>query len=156
MKKFVLFLFSVALPVILVNGCIPALVPVIPTFTPEPAATPPASTAPIAILVPGFYSSEGLQIRVGNYSQQLATGDLQELTGLAQEMARQKDELTPEQMFVLAIRLYDLGEKENSLYWFYEAQFRAKLFRQSLDADHIAGISALTAELISGYNALRN
>jgi hypothetical protein len=90
---------------------------------------------------------------VGDYSQQLGTSDLQELTALAQEMARQREILTPEQMFVLAIRLYDLGEKDNSLYWFYEAQFRAKLFRVSLDADHIAGVSETSAGLLASYDA---
>jgi len=103
--------------------------------------------------VPLFYSSDGLQISVGNYSQQLGTSDLQELTALAQEMAGKKDTLTPEQMFVLAIRLYDLGDKDNSVYWFYEAQFRAKLFLKTLDADHFAGLSELSAGLLASYDA---
>jgi hypothetical protein len=90
---------------------------------------------------------------VGDYSQQLGTDDLQQLAALEQEMARQRAELTPEQMFVLAIRLYDLGEKDESLYWFYEAQFRAKLFRQSLDADHIAGVSEQSSGLLDSYAA---
>lgn len=153
MKKFVLLVFSFVLPLILVSGCIPAPLPLIPTLTPEPTAIQQASVPPIPILVPRFYDSEDLQIRVGSYSQQLRTDDLQQLTLLAEEMALQRDELTPEQMFVLAIRLYDLGEKDNSVYWFYEAQFRAKLFLQSLDADHIAGVSELSAQLLSSYDA---
>lgn len=153
MKKFVLLVFSFLLPLILVSGCIPAPLPLIPTLTPEPTAIQQASVPPIPILVPRFYDSEDLQIRVGSYSQQLRTDDLQQLTLLAEEMALQRDELTPEQMFVLAIRLYDLGEKDNSVYWFYEAQFRAKLFLQSLDADHIAGVSELSAQLLSSYDA---
>ena len=75
------------------------------------------------------------------------------MTVLAEEMARQKDELTPEQMFVLAIRLYDFGEKDHSVYWFYEAQFRAKLFLKSLDADHFAGISEMSSGLLTSYDA---
>jgi len=153
MKKLVLLVFLFALPMILVNGCALTPVPVIPTSTPEPASTQQASDRPMPILVSRFYDSEGLQIRVGNYSQQLGTDDLQDLTVLAQEMARQRDQLTPEQMFVLAIRLYDLGEKDDSVYWFYEAQFRAKLFRKSLDADHIAGISELSSGLLASYEA---
>ena len=153
MKKLDLLIISLALPMILVSGCAPTPAPVIPVITAEPVSTQQASDPPIPILVPRFYNSEGLQIRVGNYSQQLGTPDLQELTVLAQEMAQQKGELTPEQMFVLAIRLYDLGEKDDSVYWFYEAQFRAKLFRTSLDADHIAGISELSSGLLSSYEA---
>ncbi|HEX5810269.1 MAG TPA: hypothetical protein VFY25_16480, partial [Anaerolineales bacterium] len=145
MKKSVLLLFSFVLPMLVVNGCASTFLPLIPTPTPEPTAVPQSSAPPIPVLVPRFYNSEALQIRVGDYSQQLSTDDLQELTLLEQEMAQHRDRLTPEQMFVLAIRLYDLGEKDSSVYWFYEAQFRAKLFRESLDADHIAGISELSS-----------
>lgn len=153
MKKLVLLVFSFALPLIVVNGCAALPLPLIPTLTPEPAPAQLTSNPPIPILVPRFYDSESLQIRVGPYSQQLGTVDLQELTALKEEMARQKEELTPEQMFVLAIRLYDLGEKDDSVYWFYEAQFRAKLFLKTLDSDHIAGISELSAGLLASYDA---
>src|SRR5215216_4687735 len=153
MKKLVLLVFSFALPMILVNGCAPGPAPVIPTFTAEPALTQRTSAPPIPILVPLFYSSDGLQISVGNYSQQLGTSDLQELTALAQEMAGKKDTLTPEQMFVLAIRLYDLGEKDNSVYWFYEAQFRAKLFLKTLDITHRGSIGELSSGLLGSYEA---
>jgi hypothetical protein len=153
MRKLVLLVFSFALPMILVNGCVPALLPLIPTPTPEPAATQQASEPPIPILVPRFYDSVGLQIRVGNYSQQLATRDMQELTALAQQMAQQRDDLTPEQMFVLAIRLYDLGEKDHSVYWFYEAQFRAKLFLKALDTVQIGTVSEVSSGLLGSYDA---
>jgi hypothetical protein len=151
MKKLFLWVLSFALPLILMSGCASAALPLIPTPTLEPTTTP--QTPPIPILVPRFYDSHGLQIRVGDYSEQLGTQDLQELTGLAQEMARQRAALTPEQMFVLAIRLYDLGEKDNSVYWFYEAQFRAKLFLKTLNADHIAGVSKASAGLLASYDA---
>ena len=155
MKKFFILLFGSALSMVLVNGCAqaPTLMPLVPTSTPEPVSTQNENLAPIPILVPQFYASDDLEIRVGNYSQQLGTNDLQELTRLSQEMARQKHELTPEQMFVLAIRLYDLGQKDDSVYWFYEAQFRAKLFQQTLDADHFAGISERSAGLLASYEA---
>jgi hypothetical protein len=153
MKKLFLLMFLFALPLMLVNGCAAAPLPFIPTPTPEPAPTQQASDPPIPILVPRFYNSEGLLIDVGNYSQQLGTEDLQELTALAQEMARQKQELTPEQMFVLAIRFYDLGEKDQSVYWFYEAQFRAKLFLKSIDTTHIGSIGELSSGLLGSYEA---
>ena len=59
----------------------------------------------------------------------------------------------PEQMFVLAIRLYDVGEKDSSVYWFYEAQFRAKLFLKTLDAQHIAEVSKPSSDLLASYDA---
>lgn len=95
--------------------------------------------------------SDGTQIYVGDYSQQLATDNLQQLTALAADMAKQKDRLTPQQMFVLAIRFYDLGGKDNSVYWFYEAQFRAKLFLKTLDGAHIGTKGDPTYELLNDY-----
>lgn len=152
MKRSVLLLISFALSVILVNACAPGLLPLIPTPTPETPFIPLTGKTPIPIVVPRFYDSEGLQIYVGNYSQQLRTSDLRELSLLEEEMARQRDALTPEQMFVLAIRLYDLGEKDASVYWFYEAQFRAKLFLFTLDADHVASVSEQSRGLLASYD----
>ena len=153
MKKVFLTVCFFALPLILLSGCAAVPLPLIPTLTPEPTAMPQVNDPPIPILVPRFYNSDGILIHVGNYSEQLATNDHQELTTLAQEMAQQKDELTPEQMFVLAIRLYDLHEKDQSVYWFYEAQFRAKLFLKSIDITHHGTIGDLSSGLLGSYEA---
>src|SRR5262249_19789299 len=127
MKKLVLLLLAFVLPATLISGCAAMPTLIVPTAIPTPAPTKQPKER-INILVVPFYSSDGTDIHVGDYSDRLGTNDLKELDALAQEMAQQRDKLTPEQMFVLAIRLYDLGEKDNSVYWFYEAQFRAKLF----------------------------
>ena len=132
-----------------------------PTDTPTPEATPteeptsfePPSNSPIPIMVMPFYDVEGLYIDVGNYSEELKTSDLNKLTLLAEEMARQKSSLTPEQMFVLSIRLHDLGDKDNSVYWFYEARFRQLVFEKSLDPNHIGLIGDPSFELPAAYNA---
>ena len=153
MKKLSLLVFLFALPMILVNGCASVPLPLIPTSTPEIVPTQETSDPPIPVLVPRFYNSEDLQIQVGNFSQELGTHELQELNVLAEEMARQKHVLTPEQMFVLAIRLYDLGEKDNSVYWFYEAQFRAKLFLKSIDTTHVGTLEDLSSGLLGSYDA---
>lgn len=151
MKKLVLLVLSFILPAVMVSGCaaIPTLI--VPTSTPTAAPIKPAAE-PINILISPFYSSDGVQIHVGDFSERLGTGDLQELDALAQEMAQQKDQLTPEQMFVLAIRLYDLGEKDNSVYWFYEAQFRAKLFLKTVDSAQVTSGDP-TYELLMDYNS---
>jgi len=117
-------------------------------------AIPPTSTfSPLPIAVSPFYNSESNQIGVGDFSQQLSTSDFQELTTVAQEMEKQRDMLTPEQMFVLAIKLFDIGDNDNAVYWFYEAQFRAKLFLIALDASHVGGIGDPSYELPTAYNA---
>jgi hypothetical protein len=151
MNKLALLVLSFTM--IMVNACVPTPAPVVPTLTPEPAPTQQVSDRSIHIIVSPFYSSDGAQIHVGNYSEKLGTDNAQELIVLAQQMAKQRDELTPEQMFVLAIRLYDLGKKDDSLYWFYEAQFRAKLFLKTLDPAQVGHGGDPTYELLLDYDS---
>ena len=116
--------------------------------------TPPTSSfSPIPVIVSPFYDSSSHQINVGDYSEKLGTFNFEELSTLVEVMAAKKEELTPEQMFVLAIRLFELGDNDNSVYWFYEAQFRAKLFLIALDPEHIGGIGEPSFELPTAYNA---
>ncbi len=100
-----------------------------------------------------FYDSASHEINVGNYSEQLETFKYDELSALVDEMTQNKADLTPEQMFVLAIKLFELGDNDNAVYWFYEAQFRAKLFLIALDPDHIGSIGDPSFELPAAYNA---
>ncbi len=136
MKKLmsrVLVTYSILM--ILVSSCTQTPLAVFPTPTPPPTATatPRPSPKPMSISILPFYDYQGTQINVGNYSERLKADDIQILAALAQEMAQQRDVLTPEQMYVLAIRFYDLGDKDTSIYWYYEAQFRAKLFQQAIE-----------------------
>ncbi len=133
---------------VIIMGCIPL------QDSTSKIVIPPTSTfSPLPVAVSPFYNSESNQINVGNYSERLGTYDFQELTSVVQEMAKQKDVLTPEQMFVLAIRLFDFGDNDNAVYWFYEAQFRAKLFQIALDPEHVGGIGDPSFELPTAYRA---
>jgi len=133
---------------VITSGCVPFLVSATST------AIPPTSTfSPLPIAVLPFYNSETNQINVGDYSQQLGTSNFQELSTVLQVMTEQRDVLTPEQMFVLAIRLFDLGDNDHAVYWFYEAQFRAKLFQIAIDPSHIGGAGDPSFELPAAYNA---
>lgn len=154
MRKLLVILSALLL--FLTNGCtavsgLPFLIPM-PTSTPQISKTSTPSPAAAPILVPHFYDSDGLQIYVGQYSEQLRTNDPQELTALAQEMKQQRDTLRPEQMFVLAIRLYDLGQKNSSVYWFYEGQFRAKLLLKTVDTADTANAKELSTGLLKSYD----
>ena len=151
MKKLVLSFLAFVLPITLFSGCAALPTLIVPTTVPTLAPTKLPKES-INILVVPFYSSDGTQIHVGDYSDRLRTNDLNELAGLAQEMAQQRDKLTPEQMFVLAIRLYNLGEKDDSVYWFYEAQFRAKLLLKTVDSAQVSRGDP-TYELLTDYNS---
>lgn len=130
----------------LMIGCTPLQVS--PTETPIP---PTPSIAPMPVAVSPFYDFESNQINVGTYSEQLNTSDPGELAAVAEEMAGQKQALTPEQMFVLSIKLFDLGDNNNAVYWFYEAQFRAKLFQIAIDPLELARIGDPSLELPAAY-----
>jgi hypothetical protein len=149
MRKTTLIVISVivAFGVILI-GCIPFQT--LPTEVPAP---PTSTFSPLPIAVSPFYDSTSNQINVGNYSQQLSTSSFQELASVVDEMTKQRDLLTPEQMFVLSIRLFDLGDNDSAVYWFYEAQFRAKLFLIALDPSHIGSPGDPSFELPNAYNA---
>jgi hypothetical protein len=151
MKKLVLSLLAFVLPITLFSGCAALPTLIVPTATPTLAPTKQPQKR-IDIMVVPFYASDGTDVHVGDYSDRLGTNDLKELDALAQEMAQQRDKLTPEQMFVLAIRLYDLGERDNSVYWFYEAQFRAKLFLKTIDSAQVSKGDP-TYELLMDYNS---
>lgn len=124
---------------------------IIPTQSPVPRIV----NTPVAMSVTPFYNSEGPLINVGEYSQRLGDSDLEALTILSQEMLDQKQTLTPEQMYVLAIRFYDLGEKDAAVYWFYEAQFRAKLFQLAIEPAQMVRVGEPTFELTTAYDSFQ-
>ncbi len=151
MKKVFLSLLAFTLLTTLLSGCAGMPTLIVRTATPTLTPTKQAKDR-IHIFVVPFYSSDGVDIHVGDFSEKLGTSDPQQLASLAHEMAQQRDKLTPEQMFVLAIRLYDLGDKDNSVYWFYEAQFRAKLFLKTVDSAQVSSGDP-TYELLMDYDS---
>ena len=56
-------------------------------------------------------------------------------------------------MYVTAIRLYDLGRKDEAVYWFYTAQYRARVFSSILDQEKIGSVGAEAFELKQAYNS---
>lgn len=125
------------------------------TLAPTSSPVPTEIYTPVPIAIAPFYDSDGPQINVGEYSQRLGNTDVDALATLAREMAEQKDALTPQEMYVLAIRLYDLGEKDGAVYWFYEAQFRAKLFQLAIEPAQMVRVGEPTFELTAAYNSFQ-
>jgi len=105
------------------------------------------------VYITPYYNSSGLQIGVGEFSKGLAGTDVPSLQKTLSAMKAKWSELCPEAMYVAAIRLYDLGLKDESVYWFYSAQYRAKLFQGLLEPASIGGIGSKAFELKQAYNA---
>ena len=56
-------------------------------------------------------------------------------------------------MYVAAIRLFDLGLKDDGVYWFYSAQYRARLFQTLSDPDQVDPTADEAFELAHAYSA---
>lgn len=115
----------------------------------EKAAIPP----PMPIYVTPFYDSKGPRIHVGKFSESLARADAKSIDKVVTELKKERDHLRAEVMYVAAILLYDLGRKDEAVYWFYSAQYRARLFNAILDVAHVGSIGDEAFELKQAYGA---
>ena len=80
-----------------------------------------------------FYDSEGLKINIGRYSKDFAISDDKKFVEAIFKIKENWANLTVEELFVGAIRLYDMEYRDEAVYWFYSAQFRAKVYQGSLE-----------------------
>jgi hypothetical protein len=98
------------------------------------APLPLASQASrIDISAPPFYNSEGPQVNVGRFSQELASADRESILQIVGAMEQELASLPVMTMYVAAVRLYDLGHRDEGVWWFYRAQYRDRLFRALVD-----------------------
>ncbi len=94
-----------------------------------------------------------MQIDVGKYSQELTAATAKTILDLASKMKKQWDYLPVESMYVTSIRLYDLGHKNEAVYWFYSAQFRSRLLQTALPKESLNGIGSEGFERIQAHYA---
>jgi len=88
---------------------------------------------PLAVTVIPFYAFKGPQIHVGKYSTELMNSDPEQLLITTRRMKAEWSTLPVETMYVAAIRLFDAGKRDEALYWFYSAHYRATLFSTLID-----------------------
>lgn len=114
---------------------------------------------PMPIYVEPFYNSSPFKIAVGEYSAKLKTNSRSSLLSLADEIRDRIDEVNIETLFVLAVRLYDLGLKDEASYWYYTAQLRKNIFicmedratYRSNMGDYLQAFKQLSGQWINGY-----
>lgn len=68
-------------------------------------------------------------------------------------MKKDWDRLTFPELYVGAIRLYDLGYRKEAVYWFYSAQYRSRQFSVLLDQTKMGSIGDSGFELLHAQNA---
>ena len=105
------------------------------------------------VYITPYYNSEGPEINVGTHSKDLAAATAESIIDLSAKMKADWETLSVATMYVMSIRLYDLGRKNDAVYWFYSAQFRMRLLRSLLSDDSIGEIGSEGFELIHAHKA---
>jgi hypothetical protein len=111
--------------------------------------------AHIEVYVTPYYSSKGETIDVGPFSSGLAAKNEPEFIATIAKMKQSWETLNFPEAYVAAIRLYDLGFRKESIYWFYSAQYRGRLFASLIDRDKMGSIGNAGFELFQAQNAFQ-
>src|SRR5256885_799487 len=97
--------------------------------------------------------SEGPTINVGSFSKGLGANTEPEFVATIARMKQSWDTLSFPETYVAAIRLYDLGFRKESIYWFYSAQYRGRLLATLVDREKMGSIGDPGFELVHAQNA---
>jgi hypothetical protein len=106
------------------------------------AAQPEINPSHIDAYVTPYYDSKGPVISVGRFSSGLASGKEDDFLTTIAQMKKDWDRLTFPELYVAAIRLYDLGYRKEAVYWFYSAQYRGRQFGVLLDQAKMESIGS--------------
>jgi hypothetical protein len=117
------------------------------------AQQPEINPAQIDVYVTPYYNSKGPEVSVGRFSSGLASKNEADFLATIAQMKKDWDRLTFPELYVAAIRLYDLGYRKESLYWFYSAQYRGRQFGVLLDQTKMGGLGSPGFELLHAQNA---
>src|SRR6266487_998133 len=117
------------------------------------AAQPEVNPSHIDVYVTPYYNSKGPEVSVGRFSSGLASAKEDDFLTTIAEMKKDWDRLTFPEVYVGAIRLYDLGYRKEAVYWFYSAQYRGRQFGVLLDQSKMGSIGSPGFELLHVQNA---
>src|SRR5215472_5106762 len=111
--------------------------------------------AHIEVYITPYYNSKGPTIEVGPFSNGLAAKNESEFVATIAKMRKFWDTLNLPETYVAAIRLYDLGYRKESIYWFYSAQYRGRLLASLIDRDKMGSMGDPGFELFQAQNAFQ-
>jgi hypothetical protein len=111
--------------------------------------------ARIEVYITPYYNSDGPVIEAGRFSKGLAAKSEPEFVETILKMKQSWNGLRFPEMYVTAIRLYDLGFRNESTYWFYSAQYRGRLLASLVDQEKIGSMGAPAFELVQAANAFQ-
>jgi hypothetical protein len=87
----------------------------------------------IAVDVPPYYTQSGHRAAVGAYSEGLSAADRNVVLQTVGDMEKDWENLPVTAMYVAALRLFEIEERDRALYWYEGAKYRAALFMKLLD-----------------------
>jgi hypothetical protein len=111
--------------------------------------------AHIELYITPYYNSKGPAVDVGPFSSGLAAKNETELVATIAKMKKSWDTLNFAETYVAAIRLYDQGFRKDSIYWFYSAQYRGRLFASLIARDKMGSMGDPGFELFQAQNAFQ-
>src|SRR6266571_2056012 len=111
--------------------------------------------AHIDVYITPYYNSKGPAIDVGPFSSGLAAKSEPEFVATISKMKQSWATLNFAEAYVAAIRLYDLGVRKDSIYWFYSAQYRGRLFATLIDQEKMGSMGDPGFELVQAQNAFQ-
>lgn len=111
--------------------------------------------ARIEVYVTPYYNSAGPVINVGPFSKGVAANSESEFVATISRMKQSWNSLNFLEMYVAAIRLYDLGFRKESIYWFYSAQYRGRLLATLIDQEKMGSMGDPGFELLQAQNAFQ-
>lgn len=117
------------------------------------APQPEINPSHIDVYVTPYYNSKRPEVSVGRFSAGLRSAQEDEFVATIAEMKKDWDRLTFLELYVGAIRLYDLGYRKEAVYWFYSAQYRGRQFGLLLDQSKMGSIGSPGFELLHAQNA---
>jgi len=117
------------------------------------AGQPETNPSHIDVYVTPYYNSKGPEVAVGRFSSGLASAKEDDFLTTIAEMKKDWDRLTFSELYVGAIRLYDLGYRKEAVYWFYSAQYRGRQFGVLLDQTKMGSMGSSGFELLHAQNA---
>jgi hypothetical protein len=117
---------------------------------PAPAA---ADAGRIDAYVTPYYNSTGPVIRIGKYSSGLASASDATFVATISQMKKEWNRLSFIELYVAAIRLYDLGYRREATYWFYAAQYSGRQFALLVNEKAIGSIGDPGFELYHAQDA---
>src|SRR5881227_494347 len=109
----------------------------------------------VEVYVTPYYNSKGPVIDVGPFSRGLAAKNESEFVATIAKMKKSWDTLNFAETYVAAIRLYDLGFRKESIYWFYSAQYGGRLLATLIDQEKMGSIGSPGFELFHAQNAFQ-